>query len=65
MADTLAEKLLRVQTAIAVIENGAQSTTNVGDGLVRPDLQVLYNRETQLLNQISREDRGRISVSET
>ena len=62
---TLAERLLSVQTAIAAIESGAQSTATLGDTLTRPDLQTLYNQEAKLLNQIDRESRGRVTVYET
>ncbi len=55
MADTLAQKLTRVQTAIAKIENGAQSISVEGRTYTRANLQTLYDRETQLETKIARE----------
>lgn len=62
---TLAEQLASVQAAIAAIESGAQSVTNDGQTTNRPDLQILYTRESRLLAKIDRESRGRVIVAET
>ena len=62
---TLAEQLASVQAAIAAIESGAQSTTNDGDSLNRPELRTLYAREERLQAKIDRESRGRVTVYET
>jgi len=64
MADTLAQKLVRVQTAIAEVEQHGQSITEEGQTFNRANLKTLYDREEQLLRQIERENRGRITVAE-
>lgn len=63
MADTLAQKLARVQTAIAAIESGAQSISVEGRTYTRANLQTLYDREDQLELKIARE--AGTSVSRT
>lgn len=62
MADTNAEKLARVQAAIAKIENNGQDVTLDGKRVTRGDLQTLYDREERLELKISRENRGGIRV---
>lgn len=64
MAATLADQLASVQTAIAAIEGGAQSTTCDGQTVNRAELRTLYAREQRLLNRIDRESTGRITVAE-
>jgi len=64
MADTLAQRLDRVQAAIAEIEKHGQSITEEGQTFNRANLKTLYDREEQLLRQIERENRGRITVAE-
>jgi len=59
MSDTLAEKLDRVQTAIAAIETYGQSSGFDGKGtLTRADLTTLYAREEQLERKIARAARA-------
>lgn len=65
MPATLAQQLESVQTAIAALESGAQTTTCDGQTLTKPDLITLYSREYNLLNRIARAERGRITVAET
>lgn len=56
MAQTLAEQLTSVQTAITAIEGGAQSYS-IGDRVYhRADLKTLYDREERLQNRIAREE---------
>jgi len=62
---TLAEQLESVQEAIARIEEGAQSITNKGKTTNYAQLNVLYERERDLLARIDAESRGRIIVAET
>ena len=64
MADTLAQKLARVQTAIAQIEEHGQSITEEGQTLTRADLNTLYRREERLEQKIERQSSGRIKVAE-
>lgn len=55
MADTLAQKLDRVQTAIAAIESTGQAIGEDGKGtLTRGDLRTLYAREERLERKIAR-----------
>lgn len=60
MSETLEEKLTRVQTAIAAIENGGQSVTYEGRSVTKADLKTLYDREKYLEMRISRKSRGGI-----
>jgi len=62
---TLAEQLASVQSAIARIESGAQSTT-YGDGsrVERANLDALYRREADLKRQISRQGGGGVFVGD-
>jgi len=55
MADTLAQKLARVQTAIAAIETYGQTIDFDGKGtLTKGDLRTLYAREERLERKIAR-----------
>lgn len=63
MADTLAQKLARVQAAIAAIESGAQSISVEGRSYTRGNLETYYKREEQLELKIKRE--AGTSVSRT
>ena len=49
MADTYAQQLDRVQTAIAAIEEHGQIIQSGGKILTRADLATLYEREKRLL----------------
>jgi len=64
MADTYAQQLDRVQTAIAAIEEGAQSYSQNGRSLTRADLSVLYAREQRLLGIIDRQSNGSRTLAE-
>jgi len=64
MAETLSLQLDRVQTAIAAIENGAQSYTINGRTYNRPDLNTLYAREKRLLRLIDKASSGDSRVAE-
>lgn len=64
MADTLAQKLARVQAAIAAIEEHGQAVTEEGQTLTRADLGTLYAREQNLERRIDRESSGRRTVAE-
>lgn len=63
---TTAEQLASVREKIAAVEAGAQEVTLANGQRVRyPDLTVLYQRETELLTRLAREQRtgGRITIS--
>jgi hypothetical protein len=62
MAETYSTQLDRVQSAIAKIENGAQSVTFENRQYTRGSLQALYEREKWLRKMVSRETRGGIRV---
>jgi len=65
MAETLAAQLTRVQAAIAVIEEGAQSiTAEDGRSLRRGELKVLYEREKNLIRRIEFENNKGRTVAE-
>lgn len=65
MASTLAEQLTAVQTAIAAVESGFQtSTDDDGNQITYPDLNTLYKREERLERKIARQSTGRIKVTE-
>ena len=62
MAETTAQQLERVQTAInEILENG-QSVSLNGRTRTRADLRTLYEREEILLRRARREDGGGIRV---
>lgn len=50
------EQLLEVQTAISIIEGGAQSYTIGNRQLTRADLNTLYSREKWLRAMVAREE---------
>jgi hypothetical protein len=62
---TLAARLTSVQSAIAKIENGAQTVTVNGRTVTYADIQKLYDQEEKLEKKIARaETGGRRSVAE-
>ena len=62
---TLAEQLNSVQTAIARIEGGTQSTTLAdGSRVDRANLEALYRREKDLLRRIARASGGGVFVGD-
>ncbi len=64
MAETYAQQLDRVQTAIAAIETGGQSVSQNGRTLSRADLSTLYAREQRLLDLIDRQSNGSRTLAE-
>jgi hypothetical protein len=58
MAESYSTQLARVQSAIAAIENGAQSYSVQGRSFSKADLNTLYNREAKLIPLAAREARG-------
>lgn len=63
MVKTYAEQLESVQSAIAAIEEGAQSYTIGNRSLNRGDLSTLYTREKWLRRMASREAAGGIEIN--
>ena len=57
-------QLERVQSAIAVIESGAQSYQIANRRLAKADLATLYARETSLKAQIARAEGGDLYFAE-
>jgi hypothetical protein len=56
--ESYADQLERVQTAIARIEDGAQSVTINGRTVQRAELADLYSREKWLRVQVARAENG-------
>lgn len=58
MAESLETQLIRVQQAIAAVEERGQANDVNGRSLTRADLRTLYAREKDLKAQIANRRRG-------
>jgi len=63
MAQTLAQKLASVQTAIAAIESGAQSVSVTGLSYSKGNLKDLYEREARIERQIAKQSNNGRTVA--